>query len=93
MRQTLDGLTLDRLFGDLPIDPVDRLRDLDLLAALVNDEIRREMSVAYFNARVQGRFEEALEVGPWPWTRAVAATRNVNEERGRSIRWQDGYRQ
>lgn len=61
-------------------------RRLDMLVDL--DE---QIAQAYFDARVAGRFDQALEVGPWSRTVAVRATRNVNEAQGRHMRWSDDY--
>jgi hypothetical protein len=42
---------------------------------------------ALFDARMQGVFDEAVQLSGLSRTRAEAATRRVNESLGRQIRW------
>lgn len=57
--------------------------------AKVRDELEVEYTDAYFEARLQGRFEDALRVGRTSRTEALRMTRRKNEQSGRSIRWND----
>ena len=67
--------------------PVTRLRLLTEQRGRLLGALDDQIAQAYFDARVEGCFEEALEVGPWSRTVAVRATRNVNEALGRHVRW------
>lgn len=68
-----------------------RLRTLTERRDALLGDLEEQLAVAYFEARVAGRFEQALQVGPWSRTVAVRATRNVNEATGRHIRWSDEF--
>jgi len=73
----------------MPNDPVERVIWLDGVAEAVRRELYEAYSEAYFNARLQRRFETALELGKTSRKRALAMTRHHNERTGRSVRWQD----
>ena len=68
-----------------------RLRTLTERRNALLCDLEQQIAVAYYEARVAGRFEQALEVGPWSRTVAVRATRHVNESLGRHIRWSDEF--
>lgn len=73
-----------------PTDPVERIFWLDGVMDKVEAELNEQYGEAYFQARLEGRFEAALRVGKTSRTRALKMTRRVNEQSGRSIRWADG---
>lgn len=73
-----------------PTDPVERVFWLDGVMAKVRDELTEAYTDAYFEARVQGRFDAALRIGRTSRTKALKMTRRRNETSGRSIRWADG---
>jgi len=75
-----------------PEDPIERLVWLSGLDAAVRSEIHLAWQEAYFEARLQGVFQQALDLDLHPRKRALAWTRHENEARGRAIsRWRDGY--
>lgn len=73
-----------------PKDPIERLMYLSGVKERVNQELEIALSEAYFQARLQHRFEAALAAGPYALKRALALTRHENQRRGRSVRWGDG---
>jgi 3-methyladenine DNA glycosylase Mpg len=75
---------------EAPKDPIERLMYLSGVKEQVNRELEDELAEAYFQARLQRRFEAALAAGPYKLKRALALTRHENQKRGRSIRWNDG---
>jgi len=72
-----------------PEDPVERVFWLSGVLAKAEGELTEALADAYFEARLQGRFESALRCGPVSRTRALKMTRRVNEQSGRSVRWAD----
>lgn len=74
----------------MPADPIEKIVWLDG----VNEQVRRELDdlyrVAYFEARLQRRFGDAVKIGRTSRKRALAFTRQHNERLGRTVRWQDG---
>lgn len=75
--------------GDLPRDPVEQIMWLDGVKAQVTEELDLLYEEAYFQARVTGRFDAAVNTGRASRKRALAWTRRGNEKRGRTIRWND----
>jgi uncharacterized membrane protein len=84
------GQLLD--YDDAPDDALQRIIWLADLEDLVRDEIDLQLQVAYFDARLQGRLEIALEIAPHGRKTLLAMTRRENEARGRQIRWGDGLK-
>lgn len=76
--------------SDAPKDPVERLMWLGGVHQQVVRELDAAFGDAYFNARLQGRFDTAVEAGPYARKRALAYTRHENERRGRTVKWGDG---
>jgi hypothetical protein len=76
--------------SEAPKDPIERLMYLSGVREQVASELEAELSDAYFQARLQHRFEAALAAGPYAPKRALALTRHENQRRGRSVRWGDG---
>jgi hypothetical protein len=76
----------------IPENPIERLVYLDGVLAAARAELDAEFQRAYFDARVQGMFPQALNLGLHSQKKAVAFTRHENEKRSRAIwRWRDGY--
>jgi len=76
-------------FDDAPKDPIERLVWLSGVHLQVARELDTAYAEAYFEARLQGRFDAAVAAGPYARKRALAYTRHENERRGRLIRWND----
>lgn len=70
-----------------PDDPVERIAWLGCELAEYLAKHETALQLAYFEARLQGRFDDAVAKGPWGRKRASTATRRENESRGRAIRW------
>lgn len=73
-----------------PTDAIERIIYLDSVLGVVHDELEDAYAAAYFEARIQRRFPDALRVGKMSKKRALALTRKRNEQTGRSVRWGDG---
>jgi hypothetical protein len=73
-----------------PEDPVERVIWLDGVLAKVTGELDRAYGEAYFEARLEGRFEDAVKYGKTSRTKALRYTRNHNDRTGRTIHWSDG---
>jgi hypothetical protein len=73
---------------EAPREPVHRVLWLSELSNLLAEELHLAYRKAYFEARQQGTFEVAVEVGPFSRTVALAMTREHNEATGRQLRWE-----
>lgn len=82
------GMSVLRL--SVPKDPVAAVRYLDSVAAEVEATLSEHYADAYFTARFDGRFEEALAAGQTSRKRALRLVRWVNNRTGRAVRWNDG---
>jgi hypothetical protein len=78
-------------FTDAPNDPIKRLLWLSGVREEVQTELDREYAKAYFDARIQHRFNTALKLHLHSRKKVLAYTRSENERRGRPIRWGDGH--
>ncbi len=76
--------------GAAPNDPVERIAWLDGVLEVFENEISSHYEKAYFEARMQGRFDAAVGVGRTSRKQALAMTRRVNNRMGQSVRWGDG---
>jgi hypothetical protein len=76
---------------EAPEDAIERLLWLSGVKAKVDAELEAEFADAYFNARLERRFEPALGLGLHGKKKALALSRAGNERRGRMVRWGDGY--
>ncbi len=83
---------LDHQFVQMPEDCLERIIWLDELQKLVDTEIRAELQRAYFDSRIQGRMDAALELAPHGRKTFLAMTRHENELKGRLVRWGDGQK-
>lgn len=75
-----------------PEDPIERLLWLSGVMDQVKSELDPAWREAYFEARLSGRIETALDLGLHSRKRIMAWTRAGNEGKGRLIRWGDGLR-
>lgn len=76
---------------EAPSDPIERLLWLGGVMKAVRRELDTAFRLAYYEARLQGVFPQALALGLHSRKRAVAWTRNENEARGRTVsHWRDG---
>jgi hypothetical protein len=75
---------------DAPTDPIERIMWLDGAIDQAKTEVDDALAAAYFEARLQRRFTEALANGKTSKKRALALTRRRNNQTGRQIRWGDG---
>lgn len=76
-----------------PRDPIARIHWLTAWKEEMETQLLDAYANAYFEARKQGRIEEALAKGPHSRKQTLALTRRENERRGRQIRWGDGIDQ
>lgn len=76
---------------DAPEAPIERLMWLSGVMEQVRSELDAEFARAYYEARLQKQFPAALALRLHSRKRALAFTRQENERRGRTVRWQDGY--
>jgi hypothetical protein len=78
-------------FSGAPSDPVERLVWLSGAREVLDAELSNAWQVAYFEARMSGRIDQALALKLHARKRVLAFTRAENERRGRVIRaWGDG---
>lgn len=89
-RTTSEMLTID--FSDAPTDPIQRLVWLGGAREAFERQATEMWQEAYFEARLSGRFQAALDLGLHSQKRALAYTRAANERRGRMLRWGDGFK-
>lgn len=73
-----------------PNDPIERVMWLSGVKEQVQTELDAAFAEAYFDSRLQGRFDVAVTAGPYAKKRALAYTRKENQKRGRAVRWGDG---
>lgn len=75
-----------------PDSPVERLAWLSGLDQALRKEVNDAWQEAYYEARLQGMFDEALALHLHSKKRALAWTRHENEARGRAVaHWRDGH--
>lgn len=75
-----------------PSDPIERLVWLSGLDQAVRKEINAAWQETYFEARLKGMFDTALNLNLHPRKKALAWTRHENEALGRAVsRWNDGF--
>lgn len=84
---------MDRLLNldGAPEDPLQRLIYLGGVLDRVRSELDQEWQKAYYDARIQGMFDRALDLRLHSRKRAIAWTRHENNARGRAIRWGDNW--
>ena len=78
-------------FSEAPKDPIERLLWLSGAKEKVDAEIEAQWRRAYFEARLEQRFEAALALHLHSRKKALAFTRSENERRGRPLRWGDDF--
>lgn len=74
----------------MPDDPIERLLWLSGVKEAVAAQMDSVWQDAYFDARLSGRLDTALDLGLHSRKRVMAWTRAGNEARGRMVRWGDG---
>jgi hypothetical protein len=78
-------------FSGAPHDPIKRLLWLSGARESFDQQVEVMWRNAYYEARRAGLFQTALDLGLHSRKRAIAFTRTANEERGRGLRWGDGF--
>ena len=73
----------------LPSDPVERVGYLSGVMDAVHEELDEAFGRAYYEARLQRRFDAALGFKAHSKTRALSLCRAANERLGRPTRWGD----
>jgi len=76
--------------ADAPTDPIERLMWLSGVKEQAAKELDDAFAIAYFEARLQRRLDSAIAAGPYARKRVLRYTRQENQKRGRTVRWQDG---
>ena len=76
--------------GEAPDDAIQRLLWLSGVKEAAMRELDDAYAEAYFEARLTGRFDAALDLHLHGRKRALAMTRSVNNARRRMVRWGDG---
>lgn len=87
--KTYGELIID--FSEAPHDPIERLAWLSGAKSAFDAKVAAMWQAAYFDARLTGRFQPALDLRLHSRKRALAMTRAENERRGRPMRWGDGF--
>jgi hypothetical protein len=77
---------------EAPREPLRRLMWLSGVMDEVATELNSEYQRAYFDLRLEGRLDEAIDLRLHSPKRVMAFTRAENESRGRLIRWGDRRR-
>jgi hypothetical protein len=78
-------------FSEMPHDPIEKLIWLSGAREAFETQVNAQWQVAYYEARLTGRFSTALNLKLHSKKRALAWTRAENERRGRATYWGDGY--
>jgi hypothetical protein len=89
MTTTQPSLKID--FSEAPYDPIERLAWLSGAKAAFDTQTNALWQETYFEARLTGRFQPALDLRLHSKKRALAFTRAENERRGRPMKWGDGF--
>lgn len=78
-------------FSAAPRDPIERLLWLSGAQEAFDTQVRAMWQQAYYEARLSGRFQAALDLTLHSRKKAIALTRAENERRGRALKWGDGF--
>jgi hypothetical protein len=78
-------------FSEAPYDPIERLAWLSGAKAAFDTQVNALWQETYFEARLTGRLQAAMDLKLHSRKRIMAFTRAGNEVRGRAMRWGDGY--
>lgn len=73
-----------------PDTPIERIMWLSGVHEAVTAELDAAFAAAYYDARLKGLLEPAVEAGPHARKRVLAYTRAENNRRGRTVHWGDG---
>lgn len=86
---TSPALVID--FSAAPHDPIERLVWLSGAKEAFDTQVTAMWRTAYYDARLSGRFQAALDLRLHSHKKALALTRAENERRGRGLKWGDGF--
>jgi hypothetical protein len=75
--------------SEAPDEPLRRLVWLSGVKYKVQQELEAEYQRVYFNLRLEGRIDDAVDFAEHSYKRIMRFTRNENEARGRQVRWGD----
>jgi hypothetical protein len=75
---------------DPPDDPLERLLYLLEIEQLVERELEAAYSRAYFDARLTGQIDAAMDLRRHSRKDILAMTRRLNHEAGLQVSWGDG---
>lgn len=89
MTTTQQGLRID--FSEAPHDPLELLVWLSGAQDAFDTQVNAMWQRAYYEARLSGRFQAALDLRLHSQKKALAFTRHENERRGRGLKWGDGH--
>jgi len=78
-------------FSEMPHDPIKKLVWLSGAKEAFDTQVNAQWQTAYYEARLTGRFQRALNLKLHSKKKALAFTRAENERRGRATHWGDGY--
>lgn len=78
------------ILSDAPEDSIERIMWLSGALDAAKREIESAFAEAYFTARLEQRFDAAVEAGPYARSSALRLTRQWNDRTGRMVRWGDG---
>lgn len=81
---------MDLTLDGAPDNAVERLSWLFAKEVELLQHLHGLYSRAYFDARLAGELDEALELHLHPKKKVLAMTRRENWQRGSSVRWNDG---
>lgn len=74
---------------DLPDDPLERLRYLLETEREVGEQLEEAYARAYFDARLTGQIEPAMDLHRHSRKDILAMTRRLNHEAGQLVSWND----
>lgn len=75
--------------SEAPDEPLRRLLYLSGVKEKVQEELDAEYRRIYFDMRLEGRLDDALDLAEHSHKQIMRFTRNENEARGRQVRWGD----
>lgn len=75
---------------DAPHDPIERLLWLSGAAEAAKAEIEDAFAKAYYEARLSGRLDVAVDLGLHSKSTVLRLTRRENNASQRMVRWGDG---
>lgn len=76
--------------AEAPSETLQRAAWLSGVHEAVQRELEQEYASVYFDARLGGFLQQAVNLGPHSMRQALALTRAENNRRNRMVRWADG---